>query len=43
VAEVVTLTPDELVNWQQVMRPVWAQFEGNIGVELIAAAQAARE
>jgi C4-dicarboxylate-binding protein DctP len=43
VAEVVTLTPDELSNWQQVMRPVWGQFEGNIGTELIDAALAARE
>jgi C4-dicarboxylate-binding protein DctP len=43
VAEVVTLSPDELRNWQQVMRPVWTQFEGNIGAELIDAAQAARE
>jgi C4-dicarboxylate-binding protein DctP len=43
VTEVVTLTPEELANWQQVMRPVWDQFEGNIGADLIAAAQAARE
>lgn len=43
VAEVVTLSPEELSNWQQVMRPVWEQFQGNIGTELIAAAQAARE
>jgi C4-dicarboxylate-binding protein DctP len=43
VTEVVTLSPDELINWQQVMRPVWEQFAGNIGAELIDAAQAARE
>lgn len=42
VSEVVTLTPEELTEWQQVMRPVWTQFEGNIGADLIAAAQAAR-
>jgi C4-dicarboxylate-binding protein DctP len=41
--EVVTLSPDELRHWQQVMRPVWGQFEGNVGVELIDAALAARE
>ena len=43
VAEVVTLNPDELANWQQAMRPVWEQFSENIGAELIAAAQAVRE
>jgi C4-dicarboxylate-binding protein DctP len=42
-SEVVSLSPDELSNWQQVMRPVWEQFEGNIGVELIDAAQSAQE
>lgn len=43
VSEVVSLTPDELLQWQQAMRPVWEQFEGNIGANLIAAAQAARQ
>jgi C4-dicarboxylate-binding protein DctP len=43
VSEVVALSPEELSNWQQVMRPVWEDFEGNIGAELIAAAQAARQ
>ncbi len=42
-AEVVALNPDELADWQAVMRPVWEQFEGNIGAELIAAAKAARQ
>ena len=42
-SEVVTLTPDELAEWQDMMRPVWQQFEGNIGAELIAAALAARQ
>jgi len=42
-SEVVTLTPDELSEWQEAMRPVWQQFEGNIGAELIAAALAARQ
>ncbi len=42
-SEVVSLTVDELAKWQQVMRPVWQQFEGNIGADLIAAAQAARQ
>jgi C4-dicarboxylate-binding protein DctP len=43
ISEVVSLSTDELVEWQQVMRPVWEQFEGNIGADLIAAAQAARK
>jgi C4-dicarboxylate-binding protein DctP len=43
VSEVVSLTADELAEWQHVMRPVWEQFEGNIGTDLIAAAQAARQ
>ncbi len=42
-SEIVYLTPDELAGWQSAMRPVWQQFEGNIGSELIAAAQAARQ
>jgi len=43
VSEVVTLTPDELKEWQDAMHPVWTQFEGSIGPELIAAALAARQ
>jgi C4-dicarboxylate-binding protein DctP len=43
VTEVVALSPEELTNWQQVMRPVWEKFEGSIGADLIAAAQAARQ
>jgi len=43
VSEVLTLTPDELQLWQETMRPVWAQFEDNIGPDLIEAALAARK
>lgn len=43
VSEVVTLTPEELLEWQEAMRPVWQQFEGNIGADMIAAALAARQ
>jgi len=43
VSEVITLTPDELGEWQDAMHPVWTQFEGSIGPELIAAALAARQ
>jgi len=43
VSEVITLTPDELQEWQDAMHPVWTQFEGTIGTELISAALAARQ
>ena len=42
-SEVVSLAAEELLEWQKVMRPVWEQFESNIGADLIAAAQAARQ
>jgi len=42
-SEVLTLTADELAEWETVMRPVWEQFEGNIGKDFIAAALAARQ
>jgi len=36
-----TLTPDQLAAWRAAMAPVWKQFEGEIGADLIKAAQAA--
>lgn len=42
-SEIVTLTPDELAAWETAMRPVWQQFEGNIGPDLIDAALSARQ
>ena len=39
--EIVKLTPDEIREWQAVMRPVWEKFEDNIGAETIQAALAA--
>jgi len=42
-SEVLTLTADELAEWESVMRPVWQQFEDNIGKDFIAAALAARQ
>jgi C4-dicarboxylate-binding protein DctP len=42
-SEVLTLTAEELAEWENVMRPVWQQFEGNIGKDFIAAALAARQ
>ena len=36
-----TLTPEQLGAWRDAMLPVWKQFEGEIGPNLIKAAQAA--
>jgi C4-dicarboxylate-binding protein DctP len=33
------LTADQRQAWVVVMKPVWAQFEDDIGADLIAAAQ----
>ena len=38
--DIVSLTADELDSWRTAMRPVWQEFEGNIGADIIAAAQA---
>jgi C4-dicarboxylate-binding protein DctP len=35
------LTPEQRQKWVDAMKPVWAQFEADIGADLIAAAQAA--
>jgi len=43
ISKVVSLNDEELAEWQRVMRPVWEQFEGNIGAELIEAALSARQ
>ncbi len=42
-SEIVSLTDDELAEWKTVMRPVWQEFESDIGAKLIQAAQAASE
>ena len=34
-----TLTDDQRAQWVATMKPVWAQFEGDVGAENIAAAQ----
>lgn len=36
-----TLTPAQRGKWVDAMKPVWAKFEGDIGADLIQAAQAA--
>jgi len=38
--EVRTLTPEQRAMWIETMKPVWAQFEDDIGADLISAAQA---
>jgi C4-dicarboxylate-binding protein DctP len=38
-AEVIKLTPAEKEQWRNAMKPVWTQFEGEIGKDLIEAAQ----
>jgi len=35
------LTPEQRAKWIAAMKPVWAQFEGDIGTDLIESAQAA--
>ena len=35
------LTPEQRASWVVAMKPVWAQFEGDVGADTIAAAQAA--
>ncbi len=35
-----TLTAEQRAKWVEAMKPVWAKFEGDIGSDLIAAAQA---
>ena len=37
-SQVLTLKPAERAQWVEVMKPVWRQFEGQIGKELIDAA-----
>ncbi len=36
-----TLTPEQRQMWVEAMKPVWSQFEDDIGADLLAAAQAA--
>lgn len=37
-SEVIELTPEERAQWVEVMKPVWKEFEGDIGKDLIDAA-----
>jgi C4-dicarboxylate-binding protein DctP len=38
--ELVKPSADDVKAWREAMKPVWAQFEGDIGADLIEAAAA---
>lgn len=38
--EIIELSPQQRAEWREAMRPVWQKFEGDIGAELIQAAEA---
>jgi C4-dicarboxylate-binding protein DctP len=42
-AKVLTLNKEQLTAWRAAMKPVWKQFEGEIGADLIQAAQKANK
>ena len=39
--EIITLTDEQRAQWRDAMKPVWKKFEGEIGADLIKAAEAA--
>jgi len=41
--EIITLTPEQRELWREAMRPVWKKFEGDIGADLIKAAENANQ
>ncbi|MNY37190.1 C4-dicarboxylate-binding periplasmic protein precursor [compost metagenome] len=41
--EIITLTPEQRGKWRDAMKPVWKKFEGDIGADLIMAAEAANQ
>ena len=42
-SEIIELTPEQRALWREAMRPVWQKFEGEIGADLIKAADAANQ
>ncbi|SFU20457.1 C4-dicarboxylate TRAP substrate-binding protein DctP [Pseudomonas marincola] len=42
-SEIITLTPEQRAEWRDAMKPVWKKFEGDIGADLIKAAEAANQ
>ena len=41
--EILYLTPEQREMWREAMKPVWKKFEGEIGADLIKAAEAANQ
>ncbi len=41
--EIITLTPEQRNEWREAMKPVWKKFEGEIGADLIKAAEASNQ
>jgi len=41
--EILYLTPEERAKWRDAMKPVWKKFEGEIGADLIKAAEASNK
>ncbi|HEK3643853.1 TPA: TRAP transporter substrate-binding protein [Pseudomonas aeruginosa] len=39
-SEIHTLSPRQRADWRQVMQPVWQKFRGNVGADLLQAAEA---
>jgi C4-dicarboxylate-binding protein DctP len=42
-SEILQLNKDQLAAWRKAMKPVWDKYEGEIGADVIKAAQAANE
>ncbi|MNF39536.1 C4-dicarboxylate-binding periplasmic protein precursor [compost metagenome] len=42
-SEIIELTPEQRNEWREAMKPVWKKFEGEIGSDLIKAAEAANQ
>ncbi|KFX71258.1 C4-dicarboxylate ABC transporter [Pseudomonas taeanensis MS-3] len=42
-SEIIQLTPEQRGKWRDAMKPVWKKFEGDIGADLIKAAEAANQ
>lgn len=41
--EIIMLTPEQREEWREAMKPVWQKFEGEIGTDLIKAAEASNK
>jgi C4-dicarboxylate-binding protein DctP len=42
-SEIIQLTPEQRGMWVDAMKPVWKEFEGQIGADLIKSAEAANQ